>query len=144
MADKKMQLNQQKHDKEQDNKKVKSSKSSSKTSSKPSSKPSSKSSSKKGGALMNDVQNLAVPFAILLAKEGLSKMFKNTEEKSSKTSKKTETTSAKSASSSKSMRRRSTMNGGSCNLGCGAMTGGEAAKQLFELQKQIDNFLEKY
>jgi hypothetical protein len=142
MADKKM---QQKHDKEQDGGKVKSSKSVSKSTTKPSSKSPSKSSSKKGGALMNDVQNLAVPFAILLAKEGLSKMFKSTEEKPSKTSKKTgTTTSAKSASSSKSMRRRSTMNGGSCNLGCGAMTGGEAAKQLFELQKQIDNFLEKY
>lgn len=95
--------------------------------------------SKKGGALIQDVQNLAVPFAILLAKEGLSKMFKD-EKKASLSSK----TSSKTASKTSSLRRRSTMNGGSCNLGCAAQTGGQAAKQLFELQKEIDSFLEKY
>jgi hypothetical protein len=96
---------------------------------------------KEGGALVNDVKNLAVPFAILLAKEGLSKYFKE-----SKTTETKKTSSSKTSSSSKpsSTSRRRTMTGGTCNMGCGALTGGAASKQLFELQKQIDNFLEKY
>jgi hypothetical protein len=90
--------------------------------------------SKRGGSIVNDVKNLAVPFAILLAKEGLSKMFKVEEtKKASKASSKTST-----------LKRRGTMSGGSCNLGCSAQTGGQAAKQLFELQNEIDHFLEKY
>jgi hypothetical protein len=97
-------------------------------------------SSKQGGSFVGDVQNLAVPFAILLAKEGLSKVFK----KSDKAGTKSSTLSAKSASQPKSTRRRSTLSGGSCNLGCGAMTGGRAARELFQLQKEIDSFLEKY
>lgn len=96
--------------------------------------------SKKGGSFVGDVQNLAVPFAILLAKEGLSKVFK----KDDKTTKASSTLSATSASKPKSTRRRSTLSGGSCNLGCGAMTGGRAARELFQLQREIDNFLEKY
>ena len=98
-------------------------------------------SAKKGGAIVDDVKNLAVPFAILLAKEGLSKMFK-TDAKTTKTSSKS--LSAASAAKPKSARRRTTMSGGSCNLGCTAQTGGQAAKQLFELQTEIDRFLEKY
>lgn len=94
---------------------------------------------KKGGSFIADVNNLAVPFAILLAKEGLSKVFK----KDAKDAKKTPV-SAKTASKPSSLRRKSTLAGGSCNLGCGAMTGGRAARELFTLQKEIDNFLEKY
>jgi hypothetical protein len=97
-----------------------------------------KQSSKKGGAIVDDVKNLAVPFAILLAKEGLSKMFKEDPKKSSKS------LSAASAAKPSSTRRRTTMSGGSCNLGCTAQTGGQAAKQLFELQNEIDRFLQKY
>jgi hypothetical protein len=97
-----------------------------------------KQSAKKGGAIVDDVKNLAVPFAILLAKEGLSKMFP----KGAKTTK--SSLSPASASKSSSSRRRTTMSGGSCNLGCTAQTGGQAAKQLFELQTEIDRFLEKY
>jgi hypothetical protein len=94
-------------------------------------------SAKKGGAIVNDVKNLAVPFAILLAKEGLSKMFK-ADTKASKS------LSASSAKKTTSSRRRTTQSGGSCNLGCTAQTGGQAAKQLFELQTEIDHFLERY
>lgn len=97
-----------------------------------------KTSAKKGGAIVDDVKNLAVPFAILLAKEGLSKMFKGDTKKSSKSM------SASSASKPTSSRRRTTLSGGSCNLGCTALTGGQATKQLFELQNEIDRFLEKY
>lgn len=97
-----------------------------------------KQSSKKGGAIVDDVKNLAVPFAILLAKEGLSKMFPKGV-KATKSS-----LSSASASKPSSSRRRTTMSGGSCNLGCTAQTGGQAAKQLFELQTEIDRFLEKY
>lgn len=94
---------------------------------------------KKGGSFVADVNNLAVPFAILLAKEGLSKVFKKDEKDAKKSS-----MSAKNASKPTSLRRKSTLAGGSCNLGCGAMTGGRAARELFTLQKEIDNFLEKY
>jgi hypothetical protein len=98
---------------------------------------------KEGGAFVSDVKNLAVPFAILLAKEGLTKYFKDDKKSSSKSSSKSaEKKSTKTSSSTLSRRR--TMAGGSCNLGCGAMTGGAAAKQLMQLQQQIDNFLEKY
>jgi hypothetical protein len=94
---------------------------------------------KKGGSFIADVNNLAVPFAILLAKEGLSKVFKKDAKDAKKTS-----VSPKTASKPSSLRRKSTLAGGSCNLGCGAMTGGRAARELFTLQKEIDNFLEKY
>lgn len=94
---------------------------------------------KKGGAIVDDVKTLAVPFAILLAKEGLNKLFK---EKKSATS----SLSPKAAASPSSTRRRSTLSGGSCNLGCGVggQMGGAAARELFNLQKSIDNFLQKY
>lgn len=91
---------------------------------------------KQGGSFVADVNNLAVPFAILLAKEGLSKVFKKDTKKAS--------VSPKTARKPSSLRRKSTLAGGSCNLGCGAMTGGRAARELFTLQKEIDNFLEKY
>lgn len=93
---------------------------------------------KKGGAIVEDVKTLAVPFAVLLAKEGLSKVFNKKDTKPSPS------LSAKTAAKPSSMRRRSTLSGGSCNLGCGAMTGGQAAKALFALQNDIDHFLEKY
>ena len=97
---------------------------------------------KKGGSFISDVQNLAVPFAILLAKEGLSKAFKKDDKESKKIV--SSSMSPKTASRTSSTRRRTTMSGGSCNLACGAMTGGRAARELFQLQKEIDNFLEKY
>jgi hypothetical protein len=95
---------------------------------------------KKGGAIVDDVKTLAVPFAILLDKEGLNKLFK--EKKSASTS----SLSPKAAATPSSTRRRSTLSGGSCNLGCGVggQMGGAAARELFNLQKSIDNFLQKY
>lgn len=90
---------------------------------------------KKGGALMDDLQNLAVPFAILLAKQGLESMFSK-DKKTQKTAKK---------SSSK-------QSGGDC--GCGGtvatvgapLAGGKPTmKQKFmSLTDTIDNFLQKY
>lgn len=95
---------------------------------------------KRGGAIVDDVKTLAVPFAILLAKEGLNKLFK--EKKSASAS----SLSPKAAATPSSTRRRSTLSGGSCNLGCGVggQMGGAAARDLFNLQKSIDNFLQKY
>ena len=54
---------------------------STKTSQKPSQKPPKQQNNKRGGALLEDITNLAVPFAILLAKEGLQGMSKKTTEK---------------------------------------------------------------
>lgn len=103
---------------------------------------------KRGGAIVDDVKTLAVPFAILLAKEGLNKLFKEKKSASSLSPKTSspKTLSPKTAATPSSTRRRSTLSGGSCNLGCGVggQMGGAAARELFNLQKSIDNFLQKY
>jgi hypothetical protein len=125
---------------------------------------------KKGGALMNDIKNLAVPFAILLAKQGLQSMF---DKKKSKKGGEIE-------SSPTSLRRHATIAGGSCGSqcavpidaasaqhvggakpklpkkkGCKTKKGGaeeqetgarnKIIKSRFEkLSKEIDQFLQKY
>lgn len=90
-----------------------------------------KPASKKGGALVDDVKNLAVPFAILLAKQGLEGMFKKKEKKSS--------------SAAVSVRRRSAA-GGSCST-CAtvpAQAGGAKVNRYKQLSDEIDRFLAKY
>lgn len=99
---------------------------------------------KKGGALVDDIKSLAVPFAILLAKQGLEGMFSNKK-----------STSAKKSSESAALKnRKKTMVGGAC--GCAAaqdQKGGKAKKggsktaksaKSDTLAKSIDNFLRKY
>lgn len=78
-----------------------------------------KKTTKKGGALMDDVKNLAVPFAILLAKQGLQTMFdrKKTAKKGGEVE-----LSASSASKVNSLRRRSTIAGGSCGSQCAGVS----------------------
>lgn len=126
---------------------------------------------KRGGALMDDVKNLAVPFAILLAKQGLQTMF-------DKKKKSTDTDvefKAKTASQTSTARRRTTLTGGSCGSACAqSLHGGTTRTQVqsnsservsktknsntrqggsktnevksrFEkLSKEIDAFLQKY
>jgi len=75
-----------------------------------------KKATKKGGALMDDVKNLAVPFAILLAKQGLQSMF---DKKKTKKGGEVEL-EARSASKLNSQRRRTTIAGGSCGSSCAA------------------------
>lgn len=75
-----------------------------------------KKATKKGGALMDDVKNLAVPFAILLAKQGLQSMF---DKKKTKKGGEVEL-EAKTASKVNSQRRRTTIAGGSCGSSCAA------------------------
>lgn len=61
-----------------------------KASNKTSKKSTSKSSSKKtGGSLANDLQNLSVPFALLLAKYGLENVFADKKRKENKENNKT-------------------------------------------------------
>lgn len=89
-----------------------------------------KPAAKKGGALVDDVKNLAVPFAILLAKQGLEGMFKKKEKK---------------ASAAVSVRRRSAA-GGSCSS-CAtvpAQAGGAKVNRYKQLSDEIDRFLAKY
>lgn len=100
-----------------------------------------------GGALMDDIKNLAVPFAILLAKQGLDQHFEKEKEKSS---------SSKTVSKPKvaSVKRRGTMAGGSgsgeCTTGC--VSGGaprhrenNILQQRFDnIAKEIEQFLRKY
>ena len=90
-----------------------------------------KPAAKKGGALVDDVKNLAVPFAILLAKQGLEGMFKKKEKK---------------PSAAVSARRRSAA-GGSCST-CAtvptAQAGGAKVNRYKQLSDEIDRFLAKY
>lgn len=105
-------------------------------------------SKKTGGALVDDIKNLAVPFAILLAKEGLENMFKKKADKAEKTAK---TASAKKASST--ARRRTISGGAACASGCG-MTGGrkqqkqtagnKVAQEFESIAKEINEFLAKH
>ena len=98
-------------------------------------------SKKKGGALVDDIKNLAVPFAILLAKEGLDTMFS----KKSKAAKKP----AMSASKGKvSSGRKASASGGSSGGECGSCsrvaTGGKGKMSRYaQLSKEIDEFLSK-
>jgi hypothetical protein len=120
---------------------------------KKSSKKSSKKSKAKGGSLVSDLSNLAVPFAILLAKQGLESMFDS--KKTAKTLKKSSLKGGKTDTFV-----GSPLEGGDC--GCGATPsapapammggkktnkkkkGGETSKQSLSLNDQIDNFLSKY
>lgn len=116
-------------------------------------KKSSKKSKAKGGSLVSDLSNLAVPFAILLAKQGLESMFDS--KKTAKTLKKSSLKGGKTDTFV-----GSPLDGGDC--GCGAPStpapamvggkkngkkpkkGGETSKKVLSLNDQIDNFLNKY
>ncbi len=78
---------------------------------------------KKGGNVMQDLQNLAVPFGILLAKKGLDSVV-------SKESKKTKSSPAKPVK--KTSKKGGTV--GSNNL----------EKEFSDLSNQIEKFLNKY
>ena len=90
---------------------------------------------KKGGSadLVGNLTGLAVPFAFLLAKQGLEAM----KEKEKKSAPKKTPTPA----------RKASMAGGSCNNCTGmTMSGGSLnqAKKLAELKNNIDMFLAKF
>jgi hypothetical protein len=111
---------------------------------------------KKGGALMNDLQNLAVPFAILLAKQGLESMFSSNEKDASKSSKKTKTMKGGDCGCSGTAIPPvgAPITGGSTNLPKKSLAGGSAKPQkagkkaitqkFMSLTETIDNFLQKY
>lgn len=107
-----------------------------------------------GGGIIDDVKALAVPFAILLAKQGLDSVLekKPKEEVSSPSPEKPAT---------KSNKRRGTMAGGQCGMCASAstaaittpsMTGGaiaskrsnELSKKFNNIAKEIETFLNKY
>lgn len=88
---------------------------------------------KKGGDLISDVKGLAVPFAILLAKQGLEMAM----------DKKKKSPEPTPASKPKSLARRRTV-GGDCTT-CNKKGGSDDVKERFaKLSKEIDNFLKKY
>ena len=110
-----------------------------------------------GGALMNDISNLAVPFAILLAKQGLQHMYKKDKLEEGKTAKSKSAKSAKEAKSAKSAketksRRKSSVravSGGSCGSQCASsqQSGGnpksikEVQNRFKKISEDIDQFL---
>lgn len=125
----------------------------------------------KGGALVDDLKNLAVPFAILLAKQGFDSM-KGTTTKGPKETKKAISVSkktAKASTASSAAKRKRTIAGGACASGCGMAGGnmmtntindamksmgmsgaskGGAQKniksQFDSIAKEIEEFLQKY
>ena len=117
---------------------------------------------KQGGNLVSDIQNLAVPFAILLAKQGLEGVFKSKPEKPVKATKKP--SSAKKAPAAeakpKTTQRRKTISGGgaSCtsaagcaglkggNASCGSKKGGNSSvgDQFNQIATEVQSFLKKY
>lgn len=121
-------------------------------------------SNKEGGALMDDIKNLAVPFAILLAKQGLDGLFTDKKDKKTTKEKKTKTTKTvkepkekkETASKPASKGRRGTLAGGGCGGQCGAMqtpvmTGGRRQNNDLRIQerfnniaREIEQFLQRY
>ncbi len=100
-------------------------------------KPAAKKGAKKGGSVLSDVQSLAVPFAILLAKQGLESL------KEKKTVKK----------AAVSARQKSAAGGcGSCASAVPVARGGATPKAAAKsggvgyakLSKQIDDFLKNF
>ena len=84
----------------------------------------------KGGALVEEIKGLAVPFAILLAKQGLDGMFnKKTEKKAASASAKRSVKSAK---------------GGSGCSSCAKVAGGAPKNRYAQLSAEIDKFLSNY
>ena len=106
---------------------------------KPASVPASAKKSKKGGALVEDIKNLAVPFAILLAKQGLEGMFDKKKKAAEKPA------AAISARKSTATRTRAAVGGcGSCAPV--AKVGGASKKgsRYAELSREIDRFLNTF
>lgn len=126
---------------------------------------------KKGGAVIDDLKNLAVPFAILLAKQGLQGLFDNKVDENvavstspKKTVRTPKTTSANKNneqreqqqsnkhSSSSSKKNQQQLEGGACASCQGAtasMVGGSKSERALNksyatLSKRIDEFLSKY
>jgi hypothetical protein len=100
---------------------------------------------KKGGALVDDIKNLAVPFAILLAKQGLEGMFsdKKAEKKSGNMTKR-KTTMAGGACGCSSQQQSADLKGGAKKPKGGAKKPTRSGRSTMSLAQSIDNFLRKY
>lgn len=108
---------------------------------------------KDGGALVDDIKSLAVPFAILLAKEGLETMFKKKNNSKSKSavggmSKPIGTMDGGGNCSMRKSGGGKTVGGSSCgSCSVKPMGGATAASQrerYTQLSDEIDKFLSKY
>lgn len=117
---------------------------------------------KKGGAVMDDIKNLAVPFAILLAKQGLEGLFNNKTTKEvgvSASPKKTVKSAKPSARKQQEQEQKNEQQknkqqkGGACATCQGAAVVGGGKKEsnrpslkknYVSLAKKIDEFLSKY
>ena len=105
------------------------------------------SAKQQGGALMNDIGNLAVPFAILLAKQGLEHMNKKSAAKTADTKAKT-TSASKTAAAKTAASRRKAAAGGSCGSQCATKSGGSSSikdvqERFKKIANEIDSFLRK-
>jgi hypothetical protein len=88
---------------------------------------------KKGGALVDDMKNLAVPFAILLAKYGIESMTDKSKDKPTKKSKGGE---CKTCTGDFDKKKKTTKKGGKA--------GEEMKKRFTQVANEIDAFLAKY
>ena len=106
------------------------------------------SAKQQGGALMNDIGNLAVPFAILLAKQGLEHMNKKSAAKTADTKARTASASKTTAAKTAAASRRKAAAGGSCGSQCATKSGGSSSikdvqERFKKIANEIDSFLRK-
>lgn len=93
------------------------------------------SKAKKGGALVDDMKNLAVPFAILLAKYGIESMTDKSKDKPTKKSKGGECKTC-TQGGDLDKKKKTTKKGGKA--------GEEMKKRFTQVANEIDAFLAKY
>ena len=98
---------------------------------------------KKGGDLMQNMAGLAVPFAFLLAKQGLEALK---DSKSTKAPKEPKREMVKPYPKYHQRSKKASLSGGGCSS-CVSTTlagGNQVSANMLRLRKEIDNFLAKY
>ncbi len=106
--------------------------------------PAKKATGKKGGSLGSDVANLAVPFAILLAKHGLQAMMDNKKSaspKSKSASPKSKSASPKSKSAKSASPKSKSPKSAASVARRRTVVGGSSGGRLDNLSAQVEKFL---
>ena len=104
-------------------------------------------SSKKGGDLMQNITGLAVPFAFLLAKQGLEALKESKKVEKVEKSEKKEKQGKPERQSKYTPRtsKKASMEGGACSSCTTSLAGGkQISANMTRLRREIDEFLAKY
>jgi hypothetical protein len=101
-------------------------------------------SSKNGGALLNDVQNLVVPFGLILAEKGLRQLAKDSKKKVAKTEIKEGQKAAVGGVPAKKGKKKPTEGAKKVNKKKGGSAVESLHNEFSKLSNEIDNFLAKH